>query len=147
LKNLHRKLRNAKIITIILHGFIIIAAGHGVLIMLLSDVLLPFFLVTGDVELSFILTSDYSSRISFAILTSLIGKLILIVSLFLKNSHGKQWLSLIGLMFLVVSLGFLTFGDWSYDSLFILSFASGIPFLLYLGRILFLIYRTKNHLM
>lgn len=141
-----KRLRNAKIIMVILHGFIIIAAGHGILIMLLGDVLFPFFLIIGEIDFDFTLTSDYTSRISSAMLTSFIGKFILIVSLFLKTSHWKQWLSITGLLLLLFSFGVLTYGDWTYDSLFILSFASGIPFLLYLGRVLYLMLHAKNHL-
>lgn len=141
-----KTLRNAKIITIILHGFITIAAGHGMILMLLCDVLLPFYLLSGEIDIDFTLTNDYTSRISSAIIASFIGKIILILSFFVKIKQWKQWSTNIGFLLLLFSFGLLTCGDWSYDSIFILSFASGIPFLLYLGRVLYLTYHAKNHL-
>ena len=137
-----KQLRNAKIILIIFHGFITIIAGHGMLLMCISDVIFPYMLATGELHFDFSLQHDSINLIPWAILCSFVGKIIIIVSLFVSQKPWKYWLTLFGLILLLLSFGCILLSN--KESLFTISLLSGIPFLLYFVWVFYLLYRSKK---
>jgi len=88
----------------------------------------------------------FESGLIFIALVSLIGKLISIVLLFSKIiMNKKNWIS-IGLTLMLISFLFVCYGAWNYDNfLFAITLGSGIPFLMYFGRVLYLINKQNNN--
>ena len=87
----------------------------------------------------------FESSLIFIALVSLIGKLISIVLLFSKNILNKNNWIYIGLTLMLISFFIVCYGAWNYDNfLFAITFGSGIPFLMYFGRVLYLINKEKN---
>ena len=121
-------IKKTKLYTILFHSIIIIGAGHGIGIMGIFDVIgiiqIPEIYKNGII---FNLNGDYQDRLSLVVIFSLIGKIILITSLFLN----KNIITLIGIIILWISVYFLTSGNWSYDWLYGFSFLTSIPFLIY----------------
>ena len=72
----------------------------------------------------------FQDRLSLVVISSLIGKLILITSLFLKNNRTKNIAGLFGLIFLWISVYLLSSGNWNYDSLYQIAFWTSTPFLI-----------------
>ena len=134
--------KKAKILTIIFHSIIIIAAGHGMGIMLMLDLVSIPSIIKNGFELN--LTNEYESRFLITGSISMIGKIVLIVSLFPKAILIKNILAILGIILLLISFGVLTIGDWFYESLFIISFCSGIPFLMYSGRVTYLMIKQNK---
>ena len=87
----------------------------------------------------------FESSLILITLISLIGKLISIALLFSKNILTKRnWIH-IGLALMLISFFIVCHGVWNYDNfLFAITFGSGIPFLIYFGRVLYLINKEKN---
>ncbi len=86
----------------------------------------------------------FESSLILVALVSLIGKLILISLLFTKNILKKNWIY-IGLTLMLISFLFVCYGAWEYDNfLFAITLGSGTPFLMYFGRILYLIKKENN---
>jgi len=137
-----KKLRNAKIITIIFHGFITIIAGHGLALMCIADVFVPYLFFKGELKINASIFSDSTNFIPLSIFSSFFGKIILIGSLFIRGKLWKIWLTIFGLLLLLLSFVCIVFQH--DDSLSMISFLSGIPFLLYLSRTGYLLYMTKN---
>ena len=121
-------IKKTKLYTILFHSLIIIGAGHGIGIMGIFDVIgiiqIPEIYKNGII---FNINGDYQDRLSLVVIFSLIGKIILITSLFLN----KNIITLIGIIILWISVYFLTSGNWSYDWLYGFSFLTSIPFLIY----------------
>lgn len=136
-----KKLRNAKIITIIFHGFITIIAGHGLALMCIADVFVPYLFFKGELKIDASLFSDSTNFIPLSIFSSFFGKIILIGSLFIHGKLWKMWLTILGLLLLLLTFACIVFQH--DDSLSMISFLSGIPFLLYLSRTGYLLYMTK----
>ena len=138
-------IKRAIIILLILNSIILIGlpAGHGYGIMILIE----FIGVRTIVENGFEFQKEYpfeSSLILIAIV-SLIGKLILIALLFSKNILTKKNWGYIGLTLMLISFFIVCYGAWDYDSfLFAITLGSGIPFLMYFGRVLYLIKKENN---
>ncbi|SDL84165.1 hypothetical protein SAMN04488034_1172 [Salinimicrobium catena] len=87
----------------------------------------------------------FESSLILIALISLIGKLISITTLFSKNILYKQNWIYIGLTLMLISFLIVCYGAWAYDNiLFAITFGSGIPFLMYFGRVLYLINQEKN---
>ncbi|UKM66168.1 hypothetical protein GSB9_02747 [Flavobacteriaceae bacterium GSB9] len=138
-------IKRAIILTLILNSIILIGvpAGHGYGIMILIE----FISIRTIIESGFEFQQEYpfeSSLILIAIV-SLIGKLISIALLFSKNILTKiNWIY-IGLTLILISFLFICYGAWNYDNfLFALTLGSGIPFLMYFGRVLYLINKEKK---
>jgi hypothetical protein len=135
-----KQLRNAKIITIIFHGFIVILAGHGMILLSISDVIFPYVLTTGELHFEFSL--QHENLIPWGILSSFVGKIIIIASLFISQKLWKHWLTIFGLMLLLVSFACILVPN--EDSLLMISLLSGVPFLLYFGRCFYLMHRLRE---
>ena len=87
----------------------------------------------------------FESSLILIALVSLIGKLSSIASLFSKNILNKKTLICSGLILMLVSFLVVCCGAWNYDNfLFAITFGSGIPFLIYVGRVLYLINKENK---
>ena len=138
-------IKRAIIIAIILNSIILIGvpAGHGYGIMIMFEYIsIPTLIKNG-----FDFQKEYpfeSSLFSIA-LVSLTGKLISIVLLFSKNILNKKNWIYIGLTLMLISFLFVCYGALNYDNfLFALTLGNGIPFLMYFGRVLYLISKEKK---
>lgn len=131
-----KQLRSAKIFTLIFHGIIIIFAGHGIGIMGMLDVLFPYLLLKGEVDFD-----SFANLIPWAVLSSFLGKTIILISLYSIHKSWKFWLTILGLILLLLSFTSIVLS--SEDSLVILSLLSGIPFISYTGLVLYLMYQSK----
>ncbi|MGH1387932.1 hypothetical protein [Kordia sp.] len=137
-----KQLRNAKIITIIFHGFITIIAGHGMIVMCISDVIFPYLLTTGELQFNFSLQHHSIKLIPWAMLCSFVGKAIIIASLFVSQKSWKYWLTIFGLILLPLSFGCILLSN--EGSFFIISLLSGIPFALYFVWMVYLLYCSRE---
>ena len=79
----------------------------------------------------FNLNGDYQDRLSLVIIFSIIGKITLITSLFLNRNKIKSLITIIGIIILWISVYLLTSGNWNYNWLYGFSFITSIPFLIY----------------
>ncbi len=87
----------------------------------------------------------FESSLIFIALVSLIGKLISIGLLFSKDILNKKNWIYIGLTLMLISFIIVCYGAWNYDNfLFAVTFGSGIPFLMYLGRVIYLSNKENN---
>lgn len=124
-------IKKLKIYTLLIHCFIVIGAGHGIGIMGIFDVVgitqIPEMLKNG-IEFEF--NGGFEDRLSLVIISSLIGKLILIISLFLKKTQSKNITGIFGLILLWTSVYLLTSGNWGYSSLYEIAFWTSTPFLI-----------------
>jgi hypothetical protein len=138
-------IKRALIITLILNSIIIVLVpeGHGGGIMILFEVIVIPELIENGINIQKINTLE--NYLGLAILVSLIGKLILIPSLFLKKIiNAEIWIK-IGLTLLLISFSSICFKAWSNGfALFAITLVSGIPFLIYFGKILYLINKEKK---
>lgn len=138
-------IKRAIILTLILNSIILIGvpAGHGYGIMIMFEFIsIPTLIKNGfDFQKEY----PFESSLIFIALVSLIGKLISIVLLFSKNILNKKNWIYIGLTLMLISFFIVCYGAWNYDNfLFAITFGSGIPFLMYFGRVLYLINKEKN---
>tara|TARA_R100000935_G_C2696741_1_gene108693 strand:- start:32 stop:493 length:462 start_codon:yes stop_codon:yes gene_type:complete len=135
-------IKKIKIFTIILHSLIIIGAGHGIGILLFFDFLsIPDLFRNG---LKYNLNADYQDRLMLVGLISVIGKIIMIFSLFVKTMRIKNLTGLSGILLLWISVYFLTSGNWSYNSLYEFSFWTSVPFLISSVLLTILIIKNSN---
>ena len=87
----------------------------------------------------------FESNLVFIALISLIGKLISIILLFSKDFSNKNIWMYIGLTLMLIPLIAVCFGAWNYQKfLFFLTLGSAIPFLMYLGRVIYLSNKQPN---
>lgn len=110
--------------------------GYGVLI------LLEYMSMTSLIESNFQDYSNYPYEYSILkmALVSLIGKLVIIISLFLTRSAKRTTLIYIGLVLMVLPFLVIVMHTWNYDSLlFSITLVTGIPFLLFLIRTIYMI--------
>ena len=120
-------IRKVKIFTILFHSFIIIGAGHGIGIMGIIDIASIPNLID---NYEFTLNGNFDDNIMSIGLLSLIGKILLIFSLFMKINRIKNLTGLIGISILWITVYFLTSVNWNYNSLYELAFWSSVPFLI-----------------
>ena len=73
---------------------------------------------------------DFGDNLILVGLISLIGKIMVIISLFITKEPNKNITGVIGLFVLWVSFFVLVSGNWSYDPLYELAFWTGFPFLI-----------------
>jgi hypothetical protein len=138
---LKKNKRKSIILTIILHSLIILGVGHGIGIMGIIDIASIPNLIDGY---EFKLSGEFSDIIMSIGLISLIGKILLILSLFLKSEFYKQVLEIIGIIILWISVYFLSSGNWSYNFLYSIAFLTSIPFLASSLNSAFLIFRKNK---
>ncbi|CAM1365172.1 conserved membrane hypothetical protein [Tenacibaculum sediminilitoris] len=138
-------IKRALIIILVLNSIILIGvpAGHGYLIMILFEFIsIPTLIKNGfDFQKEY----PFESSLILTAFVSLIGKLISIVLLFSKNILDKKNWIYIGLTLILISFLFVCYGAWNHDNfLFAITLGSGIPFLMYFGRVLYLINRENK---
>lgn len=76
---------------------------------------------------------------------SLIGKVFLIVSLFYKELRDKRILIYAGLLLVLIPFMSISYEAWQYDNfLFKVTFGSGIPYLIYFGRVIYLLHKRER---
>jgi hypothetical protein len=124
---LKKNKRNSIILTVILHSFIILGVGHGIGIMGIIDIASIPNLIE---NYGFTLNGEFSDKIMTIGLISLIGKILLIISLFLKTKLCERILEIVGILLLWISVYFLTSGNWNYNSVYEIAFWTSIPFLI-----------------
>jgi hypothetical protein len=124
---LKKNKRNSIILTVILHSFIILGVGHGIGIMGIIDIASILNLIE---NYGFTLNGEFSDKIMTIGLISLIGKILLIISLFLKTKLCERILEIVGILLLWISVYFLTSGNWNYNSVYEIAFWTSIPFLI-----------------
>jgi hypothetical protein len=137
------KVKKTKLYTILLHSLIVIGAGHGIGIMGIFDVIgiiqIPEIYENG---IKYNINGEYQDRLSLVVIFSIIGKILLITSLFIGKI--KNIITFVGIIFLWISIYFLTSGNWSYDWLYGFSFFTSIPFLIYSIILTKLIFENIN---
>ncbi|MBU3012309.1 hypothetical protein KO506_12910 [Polaribacter vadi] len=129
------------IITIILHSFIILGVGHGIGIMGIIDIASIPNLID---DYGFTLSGEFNDKIMSIGFISLIGKVLLIISIFLKSEFYKRILEIAGILLLWTSVYFLSSGNWSYNSVYEIAFWTSIPFLISSLNSIFLIFRKHQ---
>lgn len=129
--------RNSLILTIILHSFIILGVGHGIGIMGMIDIASIPNLID---DYGFTLSGEFNDKIMSIGLISLIGKILLIISIFLKSEFYKRILEIVGIILLWISVYFLSSGNWRYNSVYEIAFWTSIPFLISSLNSMFLIF-------
>ena len=133
--------RNSIILSIILHSFIILGVGHRIGIMGMIDIASIPNLIDGY---GFTLNGEFGDKIMSIGLISLIGKILLIISIFLKSELYKKLFEIIGIILLWTSVYFLTSGNWSYNFVYAIAFWTSIPFLISSLNSAFLIFRKHK---
>jgi hypothetical protein len=135
-------IKKIKLYTILFHSFIIIGAGHGIGVMLFFDYLSIPMLFNNGIEYN--LKAEYQDRLMLVGLISIIGKITLILSIFINLNKIKNVITLIGIILLWISVFFLTSGNWFYDWLYGFTFLTSIPFLIYSIKLTQLIFKNKR---
>ena len=142
--------KRAIIITIILNSIVLIAvpAGHGYGLMVMFEFISIPYLIRNGIE--FGTDNPFEGELVLIGLVSLIGKAILMVSLFYRKIFDKKIQIYGGLLLMLVLFVGISFGAWEDDYiLFIITLGSGIPFLMYLGRVIYLFHKqdkiVENH--
>ena len=128
--------RNSIILTIILHSFIILGVGHGIGIMGIIDIASIPNLID---NYGFTLNGEFNDNIMSIGLISLLGKVLLIFSLFQKSESYEKIFEIIGIILLWVSVYFLSSGNWNYNFVYAIAFLTSIPFLISSLNLSFLI--------
>ncbi len=124
-----------------MHSFIILGVGHGIGIMGIIDIASIPNLIE---NYGFTLNGEFSDKIMTIGLISLIGKVLLIVSIFLKSEFYKRILEIVGIILLWVSVYFLSSGNWSNNSVYEIAFWTSIPFLISSLNLAYLIIRKME---
>jgi hypothetical protein len=135
-------IKKIKLYTILFHSFIIIGAGHGIGVMLFFDYLSIPMLFNNGIEYN--LNAEYQDRLMLVGLISIIGKITLILSIFINLNKIKNVITLIGIILLWISVFFLTSGNWFYNWLYGFTFLTSIPFLIYSIKLTQLIFKNKR---
>ncbi|MCB4798505.1 hypothetical protein [Neotamlana laminarinivorans] len=116
-------MKKLKIWTMILHSLIVIIHKNTISIMLFIE----FF--TLDRWLNSNGFSDsFSKLILIASITSVIGNLLIIISLLVKKVITKNLIGILGIILLYVSFRYLTYPSLNYTDFHKWAFWSGIPF-------------------
>lgn len=121
-----------------------VPAGHGGGIMIMFEFIsLPTLIKNGfDYQKEY----PFESSLILIALVSLIGKLISIALLFSTNILNKKNWIYFGLTLMLISFFIVSYGAWNYDNLlFAITLGSGIPFLMYSGRVLYLIKKENKN--
>ncbi len=92
----------------------------------------------------FTLRGKFNDKIMSIGLISLIGKIFLVISIFLKPKLYERIFEIVGILILWISVYFLTSGNWSYNSVYEIAFLTSIPFLISSLNLVYLITRKKH---
>ena len=101
-----KELKQLKLLLIISHSLIPIAAGHGMGILLLFEIISPIRIFQDGISFEF--NADFQDRLMFVGMVSLLSKLILILSLIIKNSKLKNLFTITGVFILWLATYILT---------------------------------------
>ncbi|PIX14890.1 MAG: hypothetical protein COZ16_05980 [Flavobacteriaceae bacterium CG_4_10_14_3_um_filter_31_253] len=127
------------LLTLILNSIIIISipSAHAGGIMIMFEFLcIPEILKYG---IEFKKEYMFESSILLIVLVSLIGKVIVIFSLFSEKILERKNLIYFGLILMLITFFIVLIGIWKFDTLIIaITFGTGIPFLIYSGKIMYL---------
>jgi hypothetical protein len=93
-----KELKQLKLLLIISHSLIPIAAGHGLGILFLFEIISPIRIFQNGIL--FDINADFQDRLMLVGLISILSKIILIISLVIKNSKFKNWLTISGIFVL-----------------------------------------------
>ena len=120
-----------------------VPAGHGYGIMAMFEFIsIPSLLKNG---INFQKEYPFESGLTLLGLISLIGKIILVACLFSTKIFKKKVRIYIGLGLIIIPFLIVIYGAWEYDTfLFAVTLGSGIPFLMYFGRVIYLIKKNKS---
>ncbi|AXG69344.1 hypothetical protein KORDIASMS9_01564 [Kordia sp. SMS9] len=133
-------IKRALLLTIILHSiiFIGIPEAHGYVVMVMFDFISIPAIIRNGIEFS--KGSFLGNSLMLIGLISLIGKIILIRKLFSKKIAEKKVAIYIGLVLLFVAFIVIIIGVLQIDTFLVaVTFGSGIPFLMYAGRVVYLL--------
>jgi hypothetical protein len=123
-----RENENVTAITIVLNAFIIVMAGHGIApIGLLICFWFPY---VDDPDFKFAIFQSYQESVGVACLFSCLGNLVLISSMFVRDSTRNKRVIIIGLILLFMGFFYLTHCMVFRDTGALTSFLTGIPFLI-----------------
>ena len=119
-----------------------VPAGHGYGIMIMFEFIsIPSLIGKG---INFSENDPFNSLVLLGLI-SLLGKAALIISLFYKKISDKKTLIYSGLGLLLSAYIGIVLGAWNYDTfLLAVTFGSGIPFLMYFGRVIYLMNRKVS---
>lgn len=133
-------IKKALLIAVIFNSIILIGipSGHGYGIMILIEYLGIAYII----ENGFTISKEFpiEGSLLLSAIVSFIGKLMIVIILFAKKIIHKKSLIYIGLSLMLIAFILICYKVWSFDSfLFIITLGSGIPFILYYARVLYLI--------
>ena len=129
--------------TIVLSFLIIIGAGHGIACVGLLEIVGLFHKFNIGTEVfSFSLTASYDKSLSVVALFALVGHILLIISILIKNNKQLFWTQTIGLLFLWTSFYYLTHNIFN-DELSQIGFFTGLPFFIVSVILAFKVVRQK----
>jgi hypothetical protein len=128
--------KKQSVIVFVCSLLIVIFAGHGIGVLLIIE--MPFIVNYGSYPFS-LTPESYDESLGTVGLLFLIGQLIVIVSLFIKQKLFFIRLITVSIFFLIIGFGFLAFPSFSGDTLSIVSLVSGLPFII---TLIVLIFRT-----
>ena len=138
-------IKKALIITLFLNSIILIAvpAGHGAGLMIMIEYISVQSLI--ETGVSFRNEYPFESSLILIGLVSLIGKLVVIATLFSRDIITRRVWLYIGLTLMLMAFLAICYGAWQQDNfLFAIAFGSGIPFLMYYGYVLHQIYKERK---
>jgi hypothetical protein len=140
-------IKRAIIITLILNSIILIGvpAGHGYGIMIMFEFMSVPSLLKNGIHIQ----NEYpfDSGLTLTALISLIGKITLTTCLFFKNIIEKKARIFSGLAIILLPFLLVIYGAWNFDTfLFVITLGSGTPFLMYLGRVVYLVNNERDRL-
>jgi hypothetical protein len=128
-----KKRKSLTIWTITLSFFIIVGAGHGIGCVGLIEIISIAGIVTrhvfNDGDFTFSLTAGYEKSLIAVGIFSLIGHILLLISLILKENIKKALTKVVGLTCLWTAFYYLTH-NFSHDELSQIGFFTGLPFLI-----------------
>ena len=115
-----------KIWTIFSHALIIIGAGHGILFLFVIEILTFPYVTDDKFSFSFFLIDNHLSVVG---LTTFLGQITLLFSIFNKKQVAKNVSQVIGLCLLWLSVLYFTY-DASKDSYKHIALWSTLPFVI-----------------
>jgi hypothetical protein len=135
---------NKKLIirTVISNALIIVGAGHGIGFLGLIEVAwLPQIYWIGTEDFSLSPASSYDKTLGLVALLCLVGQLLLLSTLLIKRPQIAQIFIIVSLLLLWTGTFYLTH-HLLVDTVSLIGFITGLPFLVFSGLLL---YRTFRH--
>ncbi len=130
-------IRKTLLITLILNSIIIVVipSGHGGGLMIMLETLCIPLIIENGIKVKS--EHPFESNLLFIILLSLIGKVILVINLLLKEIYKYKKSIYFGLTLMIIAFIFIVIGILKYDYIILLiTIGSGIPFLIYFWKLI-----------